>query len=91
MVLALYGDEERQKYIVMHQFGHALGLGHEQQMSRIASALDKSATIKWLIDNCELSEVKAKEKFQADYQHCCRERVPDEELEFDPGSIMYYP
>ena len=91
MALALSGDEEYQQYIVVHQFGHALGLDHEHQMNHIASALDETTTIKWLMVACELTESEAVDKFQADCQHCNYECIPDEEMVFDPGSIMCYP
>lgn len=91
MALALSGDEECQRYVVVHQFGHALGLGHEHQMSHITSALDEDDTVKWMMEACELTEVKAREKFQADYKQCSYKCIAEEGLEFDPGSIMCYP
>lgn len=91
MTLALDGDAAYQQHVVVHQFGHALGLGHEHQMSHIVDGLDEAETVKWLMESCDLSEAKAREKFRADYRQSQYKCIADEGLEFDPGSVMCYP
>lgn len=94
MVLNLSVEDSHfhyQKHVVIHEFGHALGLGHENQMSHIASELDESATIKWLQTTCKMSEKEATKKFQADYKQYAGKQIPGGSLGFDPGSIMCYP
>ena len=82
-----YCDDDYHEYTVVHEFGHALGLGHEHQMKTIAMALDKKKTIAYLK---EIKEHNAAARFEKDYE-CYSEDVPKEGVEFDPLSVMCYP
>lgn len=93
MTLVLYeGEVNYNSYIIMHEFGHALGLGHDHQTSHLAGALDESATIKWLMSTCRLTQVAAEQKYKDDYKPYTPEEMRDvQETPFDPESIMCYP
>ena len=78
------------EYLVVHEFGHVLGLGHEHQMDHIAGALDKKATIAWLMNACNMDGKRAKAKFKVDFEQFPRATAPEPGI-FDPRSVMCYP
>ena len=83
--------DDYREYVVVHEFGHVLGLGHEHQMSHLAAALDEKATIKWLENKCSYDKSGAKAKFRADFK-CYPSNEPIKEgIKFDPWSVMCYP
>ena len=82
-----YCDDDYHEYTVVHEFGHALGLGHEHQMKTIATAIDKKKTIAFLE---EIREPNVTARFKRDYK-CYSKDVPKEGVEFDPLSVMCYP
>lgn len=88
-----YRCDNYREYLVMHEFGHVLGLGHDHQMSHLAKALDKKAVIKCLRRDYEMSKESAKRKFEADYKRYSKASAPKylEGIEFDPWSVMCYP
>ena len=91
MVLNLSGDDDHYKqFVVVHEFGHALGLGHKHQTSHLSKALDRDATIGWLKKISRLTHKEAEEKFLADFKPYT-EGVHEEVGEFDPKSVMCYP
>ena len=79
------------EYIVLHEFGHVLGLGHEHQMRQLAGALSKKATIDWLRRVCHMNEKDAKAKFKVDYERYSWKGAPKKGIKFDPWSVMCYP
>ena len=91
MVLNLsHKDDDFKRYIVVHEFGHALGLGHMHQSSHLANALDERLTIEWLQEESRLSSEDAKKKFVADFKPYTIEST-EEIGQFDAGSVMCYP
>ena len=78
------------QFVVVHEFGHALGLGHEHQSSHLANALDYVKTIQWLMKTSGLSEDNAEKKFKADFRTKAGSGIRQAPT-FDASSIMCYP
>ena len=91
MVLNLsHKDDDFKQYIVVHEFGHALGLGHMHQSSHLANALDERLTIEWLKEESGLSLEDSVKKFNTDFKPYTG--VQTEEIgHFDASSVMCYP
>ena len=92
MVLNLgVGGNDYKKHIVRHEFGHALGLGHEHQSKNAPSGLlNREAVIDWLVKKGKMSKKEAEEKYEGDYKD------PDDHSDsaiaspYDTRSIMQY-
>ena len=76
-------------YLVLHEFGHVLGLGHEHQ-SPLAPELDKDKVIDHLVGKCGMGKDAAKKKYEADYKMDPASR-DSRTTRHDPHSIMQYP
>ncbi len=105
MVLNLHGmTKAQQKSMVIHEFGHALGLDHEHQRSDFWDVLerkDEQGQFRFIIGKDEMKEGKKKMKGgDGDYwEPACDEvfrdddcTAPDgtEETDYDSESIMHY-
>ena len=88
MYLNLFGKSEAdQRSLVLHEFGHALGLDHEHQRSDFWIILEKFTIGKKEMEDGDDGCAKAvAEHFKKDYQG----RVGSQQTEYDPQSIMHY-
>ena len=76
------------KFLVVHEFGHALGLGHGNQARQLDGLLDKTKTIEFLMT--EMEEEDAKKKFKKDYQIKDGAGI-EQPSKLDGSSVMCYP
>ncbi len=81
MSLNLNGDDRYKEHLVMHEFGHALGLGHEHQQAVFRNNIDK------FFDTRSLRKY-----FGGQYSTDVRDhQTPSEyDSDYDPDSIMHY-
>ena len=86
MNLALRGETaERRVAVILHEFGHALGLKHEHQNPAASIQWDESAIIQEITQNWGWSEDKIR--------HNILNQLDEDQTnftEFDPDSIMIY-
>ena len=89
MYLNLFGKSEAdQRSLVLHEFGHALGLDHEHQRSDFWKVLERFTIGKKKMqdgDDGQCAKAVA-EHFKKDYQG----RVGLQQTDYDPQSIMHY-
>ena len=99
MVLNLKGHTTPfQRSLVIHEFGHALGLEHEHQRSDFWEVIEPYIDTDRMKDDPRLLKsidkpTKGKAAFQDDWFEKCRERNERRRVsktEYDPESIMHY-
>ena len=85
MNLALSGRKHKER-VILHEFGHALGLIHEHQSPVTPIEWNEAAVIKEVEKNPDWNEQKIRRSI-------LKQRDEDETnfTEFDPDSIMVYP
>lgn len=76
--------EDFQQYLVMHEFGHSLGLLHEHQRSDFWSVMEDLLDVDKMKDDPRMKDVD----FDVDI---LKRDVPDGKTTvYDPDSIMHY-
>ena len=98
MVLSLRGyNPDLQRSLVIHEFGHALGLEHEHQRSDFWEVLEKHLdTEKMMADPfvnpSDSVPEEGKAAFGRDWGQKAKEQTSGKQAssEYDPESIMHY-
>ena len=73
------------RHLVIHEFGHALGLGHEHQRSNFWSSIERFTDTAKMQRDLRVTD----DKFEQDWSA----KVDSESghhTEYDPDSIMHY-
>ena len=89
MILSLKGvyiNYKMQKFLVMHEFGHALGLFHEHQRSDFWEVANSLLDVRKMKNDPRMKNVK--------FDRDILEKQPQDTMvmtpEYDPDSIMHY-
>ncbi len=77
MWLNLTVDDRSKEHLVMHEFGHALGLGHEHQQAYFWNNIGKFLRKDCIAEHFRIEDVKIMEDSGPKSQ-------------YDPDSIMHY-
>ncbi len=81
-------SHEFNKYLVLHETGHALGLFHEHQHPDADDIFDRKATITGLEESRGMSSSDAKQYYEHNYEKST-ERDKDG-YDYDLDSVMRY-
>ena len=94
MVLSLKGFPEKlQKSLVIHEFGHALGLEHEHQRSDFWDNTEECFDIEKMMNDPRIKPSLVdgtKAGFERDWFKKSTDALLLEDDEYDPESIMHY-
>ena len=87
IILSLKGrDLNEQKFLVMHEFGHALGLFHEHQRSDFWKVANSLLDVRKMKNDTRMKKVK----FDKDILEKQPQDATTMTPEYDPDSIMHY-
>ena len=78
------GDDYK-KYVVIHEFGHALGLGHEHQRSDFWNLIKPYANITRMKKDLRVSDEGFEVNWDSDSQF-----KTGKHTDYDPNSITHY-
>lgn len=80
------GGDDYKKHVVIHEFGHALGLGHEHQRSDFWKRLKSCNCIDIDAIKSEVGEASFKVNWGKDSDYKRKNATA-----YDPHSVMHYP
>ena len=83
-------DRDFQKYLVIHQFGHALGLEHEHQRMDFWSGIEKHIDEKKMEKDPSIGNYSPTETFKRDWLKLGRRTHRESKCSYDPQSIMHW-
>ncbi len=87
MTLSLKGhNPNMQKFLVRHEFGHALGLFHEHQRSDFWEVAESLLDVEKMKNDPRMKSVK----FNKDMLEMQTQDATTMTPEYDPDSIMHY-
>ena len=90
MMLNLKGHKpELQRSLVIHEFGHALGLEHEHQNSDFCKTLESYIDFEKMKHDRRLLR-STSETFDEDWIEKCKKSIERKKSEYDAKSIMRY-
>ena len=93
MALSLNGHPlSLQRSLVIHEFGHALGLEHEHQRSDFWDVLEKHFDIEKMMKDPRLQDIGSEDTRKAAFGRDWFRKSGERGIksEYDPHSIMHY-
>ena len=79
-------DDEYKKHVIIHEFGHALGLGHEHQRSTFWSCIKEFIDVQKMKKDLKVND----KEFAINWEAEVDSETGPHNYEYDPDSIMHY-